>query len=135
MLSTVEILTCGIQSLPPSLRGAWECCGPREEGEFTWDLTRNPNLEWVGDFWPQYRFDRLYVPGKHAAAQRFSLVGLEKVAGTQSYPSDHWGLLVKLSLDLLLRQLWVLLGTSFSRSSGKAKTISILTAPVILIGL
>ncbi len=62
--------------------------------EFTWDLTRNPNLEWAGEHRPQYRLNRLYVHGKRAAAQRFGLVGLNKIEGMQSFPSDHWGLLV-----------------------------------------
>ncbi len=78
--------------LPPCLRDAWECCGSRE-------LTRNSDLVWACEFWLQYRFDRLYVRGKHAAAQRFGLVGLEKIEGMQSFLSDYWGLLAKLLLD------------------------------------
>jgi hypothetical protein len=35
----------------------------------------------------------VYVRGKRATAQHFGLVGLKKIAGTQSFPSDHWGLL------------------------------------------
>lgn len=89
-----------VGGLPIGLRDCWEACGRRKEAEFTWDLTRNSNLEWQGKFRPRCRFDRLYLRGQSTtAAKHFGLVGLQKVAGTQSYPSDHWGLIVKLSLD------------------------------------
>ena len=29
----------------------------------------------------------------------FSLLGLQRITGTQSFPSDHWGLRVGLGLD------------------------------------
>ncbi|XP_023321755.1 tyrosyl-DNA phosphodiesterase 2-like [Eurytemora carolleeae] len=91
-----------VGGLPPGARDCWEACGRRKEAEFTWDISRNTNLEWPGKFKPRCRFDRIYLKpcsGFSAAPKHFGLIGLQKVSGTQSYPSDHWGLLLKLSLN------------------------------------
>ena len=48
------------------------------------------------------RFDRIYIrPSEKAElkADHFGLVGLQKVEGTQSFPSDHWGILLRLVLS------------------------------------
>ena len=36
---------------------------------------------------------------KNVKAEQFGLIGLEKVEGTQSFPSDHWGIRVGLKLS------------------------------------
>ena len=48
------------------------------------------------------RFDRVLLrssDSKSIDADKFGLIGLEKVEGTQSFPSDHWGIRVNLRLN------------------------------------
>lgn len=88
--------------LPGGVVDVWECLGSRPEAKYTWDMTRNTNLEWAGRFKPKCRFDRVYIrssEAKNMAPQQFGLLGLEKVEATQSYPSDHWGIRVSLKLS------------------------------------
>lgn len=68
-------------------------------------MTRNTNTEMSGRFKPRCRFDRTYLRQAEPPCVRpkfFGLIGLEKVAGTQSFPSDHWG--IKVHFDILLRE-------------------------------
>ena len=47
-------------------------------------------------FQPRLRFDRVYfLPSKPAIVKPvfFGLVGIEKVTNTDSFPSDHWGIM------------------------------------------
>ena len=47
------------------------------------------------------RFDRVYLrpsDSRNCVAEQFGLVGLNKVEGTQSFPSDHWGVRIGLKL-------------------------------------
>ena len=74
----------------------WEATGRRPEAKYTWDLTKNDNLEWEPEFRPKCRFDRLYM--RHSAPQSlkpvyFELVGMERLSSCKRYPSDHWGIL------------------------------------------
>jgi len=82
---------------PAPARDVWEELGSREEVRWTWDLQRNSNKEMPG----KCRFDRVYIrPSENSnlVAEQFGLIGLQKVEGTQSFPSDHWG--VRLGLKL-----------------------------------
>ena len=48
------------------------------------------------------RFDRVYIrpsESNNLVAEQFGLVGLKRVEGTQSFPSDHWGLRLSLKLS------------------------------------
>lgn len=81
--------------LPPAVGDVWEVCGRREEHRYTWDITENNNLVWRFPNKPRLRFDRLYLSptdGKHVRASLFELVGKERIAGCNRFPSDHWGL-------------------------------------------
>nr|CAD7440518.1 unnamed protein product [Timema bartmani]CAD7457834.1 unnamed protein product [Timema tahoe] len=83
--------------LPPGVEDLWKTCGSRKECQYTWDMLRNSNKEFPGRFKPRSRFDRIYL--RHSHPQRvvpvhFGLLGIEKVSGTQTFPSDHWGLRV-----------------------------------------
>ena len=110
-----EVTSVG--GLPVGARDVWEQLGSRPEVinrftsnvtksnvlqlKWTWDLTRNTNLEWAGKWKPRCRFDRVYVRPSGSGnmrADQFGLLGLEKVEGTQSFPSDHWGVRVGLKL-------------------------------------
>ena len=83
--------------LPEGILDLWEVTGKRPEAKFTWDTTRNDNLEFPGKFKPRCRFDRVYM--RHASGKPvikpvyFELVGLERVASCRRYASDHWGIL------------------------------------------
>ena len=91
-----------VGGLPPGVKDVWEDLGRREEVRYTWDLQRNSNLEWAGKWKPKCRFDRVYIRSSdtnNVIADQFGLVGLEKVAGTQAFPSDHWGIRVQLKLS------------------------------------
>jgi len=91
-----------VGGLPNRTVDCWQYCGSRKEVQYTWDMNRNTNLEFPGKFKPRCRFDRIYLRPSQPArvtAQNFGLVGLQKIHGTQSFPSDHWGLIVKLKLD------------------------------------
>ena len=91
-----------VGGLPPEVKDVWEDLGRREEVRYTWDLQRNSNLEWAGKWKPKCRFDRVYIrfsDTNNVIADQFGLVGLEKVAGTQAFPSDHWGIRVQLKLS------------------------------------
>jgi len=91
-----------VGGLPEGVRDVWQICGSRKEVEFTWDMQRNSNLEWAGKFKPKCRFDRVYFKDAQPPkmkAKGFGLVGLQKITGTQSFPSDHWGISIELSLN------------------------------------
>lgn len=50
-----------------------------------------------GRFKPRMRFDRVYMRQATPPVitpRHFGLLGLEKAPGTQSFPSDHWGIIV-----------------------------------------
>lgn len=82
---------------PPRTKDAWEACGARKECQYTWDNMRNTNKSVPGNFKPRFRFDRVFCrpATSHSAIPKFfGLIGLQKIAGYQCFPSDHWGLLV-----------------------------------------
>lgn len=48
------------------------------------------------------RFDRVYIRESQPSRlvpTSFNLIGIEKVPGTQSFPSDHWGILTLFEMD------------------------------------
>jgi tyrosyl-DNA phosphodiesterase 2 len=82
--------------VPAGMDDLWVRSGSRKECQYTWDMTRNTNKEFPGRFKPRCRFDRVYLRDsapRRAKPEHFGLFGIEKVRGTQSFPSDHWGLL------------------------------------------
>lgn len=91
-----------VGGLPRGVGDVWQQCGARKEAQWTWDMQRNSNLQAnFGKFRPKCRFDRIYLRDSQPAsvrASQFGLVGLQKITGTQSFPSDHWGLRAKLEL-------------------------------------
>ena len=91
-----------VGELPPGVKDVWEDLGRRKLEGYTWDLQRNSNLEWAGKWKPKCRFDRVYIRTSETSnviADQFGLVGLQKVEGTQAFPSDHWGVRVQLKLS------------------------------------
>ncbi|XP_046400306.1 tyrosyl-DNA phosphodiesterase 2-like isoform X2 [Ischnura elegans] len=95
-VDTAGGLPCGVEDI-------WEACGSRPEVRYTWDTKRNGNAQELiagggnRGFWPRMRFDRAYIKYslmREVVPQHFGLLGLQKVAGTQSFPSDHWGIRV-----------------------------------------
>lgn len=82
--------------MPEGVLDLWEVTGKRPEAKYTWDMSRNDNLNFPYRN-AKCRFDRLYM--KHSAKQSelkpvyFELVGLERVKSCLRYPSDHWGIM------------------------------------------
>ncbi|TRY64053.1 hypothetical protein TCAL_00334 [Tigriopus californicus] len=83
--------------LPPGLEDLWIQTGSRDACRYTWDLTRNNNLQIAGGRTkPRCRFDRLYIQDsapRRLTAEYFGLFGIERVPGCQRFPSDHWGIM------------------------------------------
>jgi len=88
--------------LPPNIKDVWEFLGRRKEAQYSWDTMRNTNLQLPGKFKPRMRFDRVYIRESQPSRlvpTSFNLIGIEKVPGTQSFPSDHWGILTLFEMD------------------------------------
>ena len=88
-----------IGGIPSKTCDLWEATGSRPEAKFTWDLTRNDNLEWPHKFRPRCRFDRLFMRDSQPLGLKpvyFELVGLERLEVCRRFCSDHWGLLAHL---------------------------------------
>ncbi|XP_042210742.1 tyrosyl-DNA phosphodiesterase 2-like [Homarus americanus] len=84
--------------MPSNIYDLWEACGKRPECKWTWDTERNTNKEFPGRYKPKMRFDRVYMRQADppiVTPQYFGLLGLEKTPGTQSFPSDHWGIIIR----------------------------------------
>lgn len=80
--------------VPSDMCDVWTKCGSNVLSKFTWDLKYNKNKQMPGRVQPRCRFDRLFyresIPA-NLKPEFFGLTGLEEVAGTNSFPSDHWG--------------------------------------------
>eukprot|EP00096_Caligus_rogercresseyi_P015372 TRINITY_DN7818_c0_g1_i1.p1 TRINITY_DN7818_c0_g1~~TRINITY_DN7818_c0_g1_i1.p1 ORF type:complete len:354 (-),score=61.99 TRINITY_DN7818_c0_g1_i1:95-1156(-) len=90
-----------VGDVPSSLHDLWIANGSRKECKYTWDMMRNTNLQFEGRFKPRLRFDRLYIKyneNKEVVSDFFGLLGIEKITGTQSFPSDHWGILTRFQI-------------------------------------
>merc|ERR550534_3086448 len=85
-----------------NIKDVWEFLGKRKEAQYSWDTMRNTNLQLPGKFKPRMRFDRVYIRESQPSRlvpTSFNLIGIEKVPGTQSFPSDHWGILTLFEMD------------------------------------
>ena len=81
---------------------AWEACGCDETKKFTWDCQLNDNKQFQG-FSPRARYDRMFFSSMKKSGikcEQFELVGKERIPSIGLFPSDHFGMLVKFSVDL-----------------------------------
>ena len=69
---------------------------------------RNTNKQMPGKFKPRCRFDRVYFRPATAKESQwvaqpkfFGLIGLQKIANYQCFPSDHWGLLMDFDTKMM----------------------------------
>lgn len=78
--------------------------GSPADSQYTWDLSKNDNKGITG-FKGRYRFDRLFVCYRPSdvnctkywwTPQEMSLVGNEKIDSCGMFPSDHFGIYLKL---------------------------------------
>uniref|UniRef100_T1IYM3 Tyrosyl-DNA phosphodiesterase 2 n=1 Tax=Strigamia maritima TaxID=126957 RepID=T1IYM3_STRMM len=91
-----------VGGIPAGLEDLWITCGSRPECRYTWDMTRNDNLIFQGRIKPRCRFDRLYMAPSSPARlkpEHFGLIGLERIKSCGRFPSDHWGLTTRFSLE------------------------------------
>ena len=87
-----------IGGFPSEIRDLWVATGCKQDFKYTWDLMQNTNLTFPSSHPPRFRFDRLYFRASSLTRMKpfaFNFAGTEKVAGTQSFPSDHWGISLK----------------------------------------
>ena len=85
-----------VGGLPEGVLDMWEVTGKRQIVKFTWEVTKNDNLEWSAPFRPKCRFDRMYF--RHGNKKRikpvyFELTGLKRLSSCKRFCSDHWGIL------------------------------------------
>ncbi|CAH1251047.1 TDP2 [Branchiostoma lanceolatum] len=95
-LRDAEVVAVG--GLPAATVDFWEAVGSPWRHKFTWDVTKNDNLDWDLPFRPKCRFDRVYVRSSHPdqlAPENITFVGTDRLEGCGRFPSDHWGLLCK----------------------------------------
>ncbi|XP_078583095.1 tyrosyl-DNA phosphodiesterase 2-like [Branchiostoma floridae x Branchiostoma japonicum] len=95
-LRDTEVAAVG--GLPAGTVDFWEACGSPLQFKFTWDVSKNDNLEWQLKFCPKCRFDRVYVRSSRPdqlAPESIKFVGTDRLEGCGRFPSDHWGLLCK----------------------------------------
>ncbi|CAG7731747.1 unnamed protein product [Allacma fusca] len=94
-------------NMPASMCDLWIKCGSRPSSKYTWDLTRNTNKQMPSKYQPRCRFDRFYyresVP-LSITPEFFGVTGIEKVTGTQSFPSDHWAIIAFFRLEMESRK-------------------------------
>ncbi len=80
--------------VPSNMYDLWMKLGSNASSQYTWDLKHNKNKQMPSKVQPRCRFDRLFYRDSIPATvtpEFFGLTGLEKVAGTDCFASDHWG--------------------------------------------
>ena len=92
----------GKEGLPVDWIDVWESLGKNEDTQYTWDMTRNDNIDIESDDKPRFRFDRIWlrdsVPSR-VTPLTFQLIGTERLADNDCFPSDHWGILTTFKLE------------------------------------
>ena len=80
--------------LPASIVDVWEACGSVKEHKYTWDVSKNDNLNWRYQSKPKVRYDRIYFSGiaDYVKPHSFKLIGKERIPSCNRFPSDHWGM-------------------------------------------
>ncbi|XP_002732161.1 tyrosyl-DNA phosphodiesterase 2-like [Saccoglossus kowalevskii] len=87
-----------IGGLPDSIGDVWQMCGSPEDAQFSWDITKNDNLDMP--FKPKCRFDRLFLRqgcSSKLLPQMFMFVGTERLPCGR-FASDHWGILCEFKI-------------------------------------
>lgn len=88
--------------IPDGIADVWQACGGSESEKFTWDSTINDNLNL--SFKVKLRLDRLYISPflkkdtDPVRPVKFELVGQDRLAHCQRFPSDHWGMWAEFSI-------------------------------------
>ncbi|KAL0984864.1 hypothetical protein UPYG_G00149680 [Umbra pygmaea] len=87
--------------LPEGICDVWEYLGQPEDCRYTWDCVTNDNKEIA--FPARLRFDRLFFKqagkGSKVIPDGLTLVGQERLANSDQFTSDHWGLLSSFILE------------------------------------
>ena len=78
-----------------SILDCWEAAGFNQQTRWTWDTSKNDNCGMKPG--PKCRFDRVYVKGGFQV-KSFSLVGQDRIKELRRFASDHFGVLVGLSV-------------------------------------
>lgn len=84
----------------PKFQDAWVVNGEDADNKFTWDMSRNDNLQGFDTFKPKARYDRAFLlapEGVNMSVPTFKLVGQQRTESSK-FISDHWGLFCVLSV-------------------------------------
>ncbi|XP_033125731.1 tyrosyl-DNA phosphodiesterase 2-like [Anneissia japonica] len=89
--------------IPGGIFDLWELFGCPEDAKYTWDTERNDNKELPFPNKPRLRFDRLYLRQAKTAPkvslQSFKLIGEERIAAVDCFPSDHFGIFCEFKVN------------------------------------
>lgn len=81
----------------PLLGDAWVMAGSADAAKYTWDTSKNDNLDIKTPFKPKARYDRFFLlgpRGKFPDVASMRLVGTERLESCGVFISDHFGVLV-----------------------------------------
>lgn len=79
---------------------SWKVCGSSKQLKFTWNSF--DNLYHNNGFGFNCRFDRCYMRGDALTTTNFDLMGNVPINGVEGdYLSDHYGIIVEITVDLL----------------------------------
>ena len=90
------------QELSDKIDDVWEKLGSPDDTRYTWDCLKNDNQ--IKDSPIRARYDRLFIrhqdlnDATHFHPVSIELVGTDRLP-CGMFPSDHWGLFVRLSVD------------------------------------
>ena len=87
-----------VLATPENIEDAWISCGSDPQHRYTWDTTKNNNLEC--GFYARCRFDRFYCSKSLVRTTEFCTVGkhLLDTKPRELYCSDHWGIMATMSI-------------------------------------
>lgn len=80
---------------------AWVMAGCMDKWKYSWDTTRNDNLDINTPYRPRARYDRVFVLGPEERFPRvadFRLVGTGRLEACDKFISDHFGVLVDIDV-------------------------------------
>ncbi|CAD5206558.1 unnamed protein product [Bursaphelenchus okinawaensis] len=85
-----------VSNVPDGVRDCWEFAGRPENCRYTWDMSKNDNLEFPNNirYKLKCRFDRFYVSGPYRRVD-FAIDGQERIKNLRMFPSDHFAIIAR----------------------------------------
>ncbi|CAD5209457.1 unnamed protein product [Bursaphelenchus xylophilus] len=87
-----------VTGLPRDVKDCWVAAGSSESSRYTWDMSKNDNLEFPDSvrYKLRCRFDRFYVSSPYKRI-KFNIDGQERIKTLRLFPSDHFAIVAKFS--------------------------------------